>query len=111
VVFGAGGNRDASKRPLMGKIANRYAKKIIVTSDNPRFEEPKNIIDQICEGMREKPIVMENRKEAIVYALETLESNETLVILGKGDEDYQDIKGVKYPFDDRVIVRDWLGLK
>lgn len=111
VVFGAGGNRDASKRPLMGKIANRYAKKIIVTSDNPRFEEPKNIIDQICEGMREKPIVMENRKEAIVYALETLESNETLVILGKGDEDYQDIKGVKYPFDDRAIVRDWLGLK
>ena len=108
VVFGAGGNRDALKRPLMGKIAKRYAKKIIITSDNPRFEEPDEIIAQICAGLPQAPMVISDRKEAIVHALASLGPEETLVILGKGDEDYQEIKGVKHPFDDRQIVRDWL---
>lgn len=108
VVFGAGGDRDALKRPIMGKIASRYAKKVIITSDNPRFEEPSAIIDQICQGLSAGAVVIENRKDAIIYALENLNPKETLVILGKGDEDYQDIKGVKHPFDDRVIVREWL---
>lgn len=108
VVFGAGGNRDATKRPLMGKIASRYAKKIIVTSDNPRFEEPEKIIEQICAGVLKKPTVIVDRKDAITYALSNMSPKETLVILGKGDEDYQEINGIKHPFDDRKIVRDWL---
>jgi UDP-N-acetylmuramoyl-L-alanyl-D-glutamate--2,6-diaminopimelate ligase len=107
VVFGAGGNRDVSKRPLMGKIASRYAKKVIVTSDNPRFEDPNEIITQICSGIPATPTIISNRKEAINYALSSLGPKETLVILGKGDEDYQEINGVKHPFDDRKIVRQW----
>ncbi|MBE0495852.1 MAG: UDP-N-acetylmuramoyl-L-alanyl-D-glutamate--2,6-diaminopimelate ligase [Campylobacterales bacterium] len=109
VVFGAGGNRDATKRPVMGKIAKRFAKRLIVTSDNPRFEDPATIITQILEGVCGDVVVEVDRRTAIETALASLQEGEALMILGKGDEEYQDIAGVKYPYDDRVVVREWFS--
>lgn len=111
LVFGAGGDRDRTKRPKMGAVAQRYAKKIIVTSDNPRSEEPANIIDEILKGMHASPAlhVEMDRHRAIKKALELREGNEIVLLLGKGDENYQEIKGVKYPFDDRIVVRELLA--
>ena len=110
VVFGAGGNRDKEKRPRMGAIAGRYANKIYVTSDNPRDEVPEMILEDILVGLRGKDNVTAcpDRKLAIKLALDALEEGEVLLILGKGDEDYQEVKGVKHPFDDRAIVRELL---
>lgn len=109
VVFGAGGNRDKTKRPKMGKIAEIYAQKIYITSDNPRNERAEDIIDEILGGItnKEKVIVEANRKNAIVTALKDLQSDEILLILGKGDETYQIIGDKKIPFDDRQIVREF----
>jgi len=111
VVFGAGGNRDKEKRPRMGAVAGRYANKIYVTSDNPRDEVPEMILEDILLGLHGKDGVTAtpDRKLAIKMALESLQENEALLILGKGDEDYQEIKGVKHPFDDREVVRELLG--
>lgn len=111
LVFGAGGDRDRAKRPKMGAMAQRYAKKIIVTSDNPRSEEPDAIISEILAGMHESPSlhVKADRLQAITEALAIREKDEVVLILGKGDETYQEIKGVKYPFDDRVVVRELLA--
>ena len=111
VVFGAGGNRDKEKRPRMGAVAGRYANKIYVTSDNPRDEVPEYILEDILVGLHGKDGVTAtpDRKLAIKMALDALEENEVLLILGKGDEDYQEIKGVKHPFDDREVVRELLG--
>lgn len=111
LVFGAGGDRDRAKRPKMGAMAQRYAKKIIVTSDNPRSEEPDAIIREILAGMHESPSlhVKADRLQAITEALAIREKDEVVLILGKGDETYQEIKGVKYPFDDRVVVRELLA--
>jgi len=113
VVFGAGGNRDKSKRPQMGAVARRYAKKIYVTSDNPRDEVPEMILEDILLGLHGKDGVTAtpDRRLAIKMALDRLEEDEVLLILGKGDEDYQEIKGVKHPFDDREVVRELLGIK
>ena len=110
VVFGAGGDRDRNKRPQMGNIANRYAKKVVVTSDNPRSENPDLIIEDIVAGIKDKSSlhVEVDRREAIKYALHVRSENEIVVILGKGDETYQEVKGEKIPFDDRVIVRELL---
>lgn len=107
VVFGAGGNRDKVKRPRMGAVAGRYANKIYVTSDNPRDEVPEMILEDILLGLHGKDHVTAtpDRRLAIKMALDALEENEVLLILGKGDEDYQEIKGVKHPFDDREVVR------
>ena len=107
IVFGAGGDRDKSKRPQMGRIAELYASKIYLTSDNPRTENPQNIIDDILVGIKnkDKVVVDSNRKSAIEMALNELESDEILLILGKGDETYQIIGTQKIPFDDREIVR------
>lgn len=111
VVFGAGGNRDKEKRPRMGAVAGRYANKIYVTSDNPRDEVPEQILEDILVGLLGKDGVTAtpDRRLAIRLALEALEENEVLLILGKGDEDYQEIKGVKHPFDDREVVRELLS--
>ncbi|WP_309499791.1 UDP-N-acetylmuramoyl-L-alanyl-D-glutamate--2,6-diaminopimelate ligase [Sulfurovum sp.] len=113
VVFGAGGNRDKEKRPRMGAAAGRYANKIYVTSDNPRDEVPEMILEDILVGLhgKEHVIATPDRRLAIKMALEALEKNEVLLILGKGDEDYQEIKGVKHHFDDREVVRELLGLE
>jgi len=112
VVFGAGGNRDKEKRPRMGAAAGRYANKIYVTSDNPRDEVPEMILEDILVGLHGKDHVTAtpDRKLAIKMALDALEKNEVLLILGKGDEDYQEIKGVKHPFDDREVVRELLNI-
>ena len=111
VVFGAGGNRDIGKRPRMGAVAGRFATKIYVTSDNPRDEVPEMILEDILVGLRGKEHVVAtpDRKLAIRMALEALEKDEVLLILGKGDEDYQEIKGVKHHFDDREVVRELLS--
>jgi UDP-N-acetylmuramoyl-L-alanyl-D-glutamate--2,6-diaminopimelate ligase len=105
VVFGAGGDRDRRKRVMMGRVANRYAKKIYLTNDNPRNEDPKLIIDDIYQGIseREKVKIILDREEAIKSALKELDKNEILFILGKGDESYQEIGVEKIPFDDRVV--------
>ncbi len=112
-VFGAGGDRDRKKRALMGEIASRFCKKIYITSDNPRNEEPKKIIEEIYEGVveKDKAILIENRKAAIRKAIEDLQKDEVLLILGKGDETYQEINGKKISFDDREIVRELLGIR
>ena len=113
VVFGAGGDRDKTKRPQMGAIVGRYANKIYVTSDNPRSEVPEMILEDILLGLHGKDGITAtpDRRLAIKMALEALEKDEALLILGKGDEEYQEIKGEKYPFDDRVVVRELLGIK
>ena len=110
VVFGAGGNRDKAKRPKMGAVAGRFAKKVYVTSDNPRDEAPEQILEDILVGLRgkENVVATPDRRLAIKMALEDLQDNEVLLILGKGDEIAQEIKGVKYPFDDREVVRELL---
>ena len=112
VVFGAGGDRDRSKRPLMGRVAASLAKKVYVTSDNPRNEDPQLIIDDILSGIEDKSIVTTelNRKKAIEMALDDQEDEEVVVILGKGDESYQIIYDEKLPFDDREVVRELLNL-
>jgi UDP-N-acetylmuramoyl-L-alanyl-D-glutamate--2,6-diaminopimelate ligase len=113
VVFGAGGNRDKEKRPRMGAVAGRFAKKIYVTSDNPRDEVPEMILEDILVGLHGKDHVTAtpDRKLAIKMAIDDLEGDDALLILGKGDEDYQEIKGVKHHFDDREVVRELLNKK
>ncbi len=111
VVFGAGGDRDRSKRPLMGKVAAAYAKKIYLTSDNPRHEDPDAIIAEILSGIsdHENVVVEPNRRAAIKRALEEQEAGEVVVILGKGDETTQIIYDQHLPFDDREVVRSLLA--
>jgi UDP-N-acetylmuramoyl-L-alanyl-D-glutamate--2,6-diaminopimelate ligase len=108
VVFGAGGNRDRTKRVQMGRVANRYGKKIYLTIDNPRDEDPLDIIEDIYEGISKKDIVRiePDRKKAIALAIDELEEEDVLLILGKGDEEFIEIGAEKIPFDDRAIVRE-----
>jgi len=112
VVFGAGGDRDKLKRPLMGRVAASLAKKVYVTTDNPRHEDPDAIVDDILAGIEDKDnvIVELNRKKAIEMALDAQEEDEVVVILGKGDENFQIIYDEKFPFDDREVVRELLNL-
>ncbi len=111
VVFGAGGDRDRSKRPIMGRVASNLAKKIYITSDNPRDEDPDRIIEDILEGIEDKTNVFieVNRKKAIQMALDDQKGDEVVVVLGKGDEAYQIIYDQKLPFDDREVVREILS--
>jgi UDP-N-acetylmuramoyl-L-alanyl-D-glutamate--2,6-diaminopimelate ligase len=112
VVFGAGGDRDTIKRPIMGRVAASLAKRVYITSDNPRHEDPSAIVEDIMSGIEDKQnVVVElNRKKAIEMALDAQEEDEVVVILGKGDEDAQIIYDEKFPFDDRVVVRELLNL-
>lgn len=110
-VFGCGGDRDRSKRPLMGIVACRFSDKVIITSDNPRSEDPVKIIEDIESGIREgfsNYEVISDRKEAITGALERARSGDIVVIAGKGHEDYQIIKDHVLHFDDREVVREIL---
>ena len=108
-VFGCGGNRDEEKRPLMGEIAGKYADFTVITTDNPREESPKKIMKDIEEGIkRTKGLykVIENRKEAIKFAMRIAWKNDTIIIAGKGHETYQLLKGnKKIKFDEREIVK------
>ena len=109
LIFGCGGNRDKEKRSLMGKIAGEYADFSIITSDNPRFEEPYSIIKEIETGIRDKTskyITIQNRYVAIGYGLTHLSQGDVLVIAGKGAENYQDVMGIKLHFNDKETVRD-----
>lgn len=112
VVFGAGGDRDTAKRPAMAKAAEQFADKIIVTSDNPRFEEPESIIQGILNGFESLKNVRNiiNRKDAINTAITEANKEDVVLIAGKGHEDYQDIKGVKHPFDDVIVATEALQL-
>jgi UDP-N-acetylmuramoyl-L-alanyl-D-glutamate--2,6-diaminopimelate ligase len=110
-VFGCGGDRDKTKRPLMGKVAAMYSDQIIITSDNPRSEQPEAILDQIEEGIKptgKKYIKMVDRKEAIVYALSHAKAEDVVLIAGKGHEDYQILKDRIIHFDDSEIVRTFI---
>jgi UDP-N-acetylmuramoyl-L-alanyl-D-glutamate--2,6-diaminopimelate ligase len=109
VVFGAGGDRDKTKRPKMGKVASNLADIVIITNDNPRTEDPDLIISDIVNGIsnHEKIIIEKDRKLAIIKALEMSKEGDIVAILGKGHEDYQIIGDKKYHFDDREIVKDF----
>ena len=105
-VFGCGGDRDATKRPIMGEIAQRLSDIAIVTSDNPRTEEPQKIIDDILVGMKkDNHIVILDRDEAISKAIELAEKNDIILLAGKGHETYQILGRKKIHFDDREIAR------
>ena len=112
-VFGCGGNRDKTKRPEMGAIAAKYSDRIVVTSDNPRFEEPSEIINEIKEGMdlkgRAKSLFITDREEAIRIAILTAQPGAIILVAGKGHENYQIVNGEKRHFDDREIVRKYLS--
>ena len=112
LVFGCGGDRDKGKRPIMGEIAGKMADYSILTSDNPRFEDPMTILNSIEEGIRRTNAeydVIENRREAIRMALETAVGGDIVILAGKGHETYQDIAGVKHPFDEKVVVQELLA--
>ena len=111
VVFGAGGDRDPMKRPLMGGACARLADCLVVTSDNPRSEEPEKIIEQIVKGAKgaRELHVEPDRKKAIEFALAEAGPDDVVIIAGKGHETTQEIKGVKHPFDDREVVRRFGG--
>jgi UDP-N-acetylmuramoyl-L-alanyl-D-glutamate--2,6-diaminopimelate ligase len=107
VVFGAGGDRDRGKRAPMGTVCVRLADVAIVTSDNPRTEDPEKILDDVEVGMRAKPHYREvDRRRAIARALELARPGDTLLLAGKGHETYQVIGTEKQPFDERAIVRE-----
>ena len=112
-VFGCGGNRDGSKRPLMGALARRLAQHVVVTSDNPRHEAPGAIIDAVVAGMRAGPApqVIEDRRAAIAHAVARAQPRDVILLAGKGHEDYQDVAGVKHPFDDAVEARKALAAR
>ncbi len=109
-VCGAGGNRDKGKRPLMAQEAVKQSSRVIITSDNPRFEEPQDIINDMLAGLDQKQmkkvIAIVDRKEAIKTAAMLAQKGDVILIAGKGHEDYQEIKGVKHHFDDREVVRE-----
>jgi UDP-N-acetylmuramoyl-L-alanyl-D-glutamate--2,6-diaminopimelate ligase len=112
VVFGCGGNRDTGKRPLMGSIAERWADRVIVTDDNPRFEDHKVIADEIqagCYTNKVKQIL--DRKQAILYAIENAGRDDCIVIAGKGHEAYQENAGERHPFSDKRIAEEALALR
>ena len=108
-VFGCGGNRDKTKRPVMGRIASELSDKIIITSDNPRNENPFEIINDIKTGITKNNFeVIENREEAIKKAIQSSEEDAVILIAGKGHEDYQEIKGVRNHFSDKEIALKYL---
>lgn len=110
-LFGCGGNRSRDRRFEMGEVSGRLADLTIITSDNPRFEEPQAIMDDIRTGIDKtdgKYVEIIDRKEAIRYAIENGEPGDIIVLAGKGHEDYQEIKGVKYDMDERVLIREVL---
>lgn len=109
VVFGCGGDRDPGKRSLMGGAAERWADRVVVTSDNPRGESPEAIIDDIVQGCQTLVEMEPDRAAAIRYALGAARAGDTLLIAGKGHEDYQEIKGQRLPFSDRQVVEELLA--
>jgi UDP-N-acetylmuramyl-tripeptide synthetase len=113
-LFGCGGNRDKSKRPKMGECAAKIADFTILTSDNPRYEDPLDILSNIEEGYRRysiKYVLIPDREKAIEYALDFLKKDDVLLVAGKGGEDYQEVMGIKYSFNDQDIIEKILEKK
>ena len=113
-VVGAGGNRDKGKRPIMAKEAARLSDRVILTSDNPRFEEPSEILHDMEAGLdteeaRRKALSIVDRRQAIRTAVALAQNGDVVLVAGKGHEDYQEVKGVKHHFDDREEVKEALG--
>jgi UDP-N-acetylmuramoyl-L-alanyl-D-glutamate--2,6-diaminopimelate ligase len=108
-IVGCGGNRDAAKRPVMAEIACKLSDQVILTSDNPRNEDPQLILDQMLQGVRitdrKKVQVIPDRKEAIQKAYAMALPKDIILVAGKGHENYQEIKGTKYPFDDKQVLQ------
>lgn len=109
VVFGCGGDRDRTKRPLMGRIASQYADEIIITNDNPRSEAPESIIDDIAKGLLPHVSVnkIPDRRAAILHALECADQEDIVLVAGKGHESYQQIGKQKFKFSDQAVIKDW----
>nr|WP_276630087.1 cyanophycin synthetase [Terrisporobacter hibernicus] len=110
-VFGCGGNREKEKRPLMGKIAQEYSDIAIITSDNPRYEEPNEIIKDILIGInkeKENYVVIVDRKDAIKEAISRAKEGDVVLIAGKGHENYQIIKDEIVEFDDKLVAKEIL---
>lgn len=109
-VVGAGGNRDKGKRPIMAKEATRQSDRVIITSDNPRFEDPQEIINDMMEELntsdRKKTLTIADRREAIRTACMLAEKGDVILVAGKGHENYQEVKGVKHPFDDKEVLKE-----
>jgi len=109
-IIGCGGNRDAAKRPIMADVASELSTRVIFTSDNPRNEDPEIILDEMQKGVKplhyKKTLRMRDRKEAIKMAVSLAEKGDIILVAGKGHENYQDIKGVKHPFDDKNILTE-----
>lgn len=113
-VCGAGGNRDKGKRPLMAQEAVKQSDRVIITSDNPRFEEPQDIINDMLAGLNtqqmKKVVSIADRREAIKTACMLAKKGDVVLVAGKGHENYQEIKGVKHHFDDREVIREIFGI-
>ena len=113
-VVGCGGDRDKTKRPLMAAVACKYSNKVIFTSDNPRSEDPMQIIKEMQLGVgpaeAKKTLVMEDREEAIKTACMLAREKDIILVAGKGHENYQEIKGVKHPFDDKEVLTRMLKM-
>ena len=109
-VVGAGGNRDKGKRPIMAKEAAKASDRVIITSDNPRFEEPQDIINDMLAGLdaedMRKTLSIADRKEAIRTACMLAEKGDVILVAGKGHENYQEIRGVKHHFDDKEVLKE-----
>ena len=109
-VVGAGGNRDKGKRPLMAQESVKQSDKVVITSDNPRFEEPQDIINDMLAGLTKedmkKVISIVDRKEAIRTACMLAQPGDVILVAGKGHENYQEVKGVKHHFDDKEILKE-----
>ena len=114
-VFGCGGDRDKTKRPEMGAIAAKYSDKVVVTSDNPRSEDPEAIINQVLEGipatLKNKVLAISDRAQAIKTAAMLSSGSDIVLVAGKGHEKYQEIKGEKFPFEDKKVLEDVLSSK
>jgi UDP-N-acetylmuramoyl-L-alanyl-D-glutamate--2,6-diaminopimelate ligase len=113
-IIGCGGNRDKTKRPLMATVACEHSDRVLLTSDNPRNEEPMQIIREMESGVpvnhRRKYVCIADRKEAIKTACSIAEFGDIILVAGKGHEKYQEIEGVKYPFDDKIVLQEMFNL-
>ena len=108
-MFGCGGNRDKEKRPLMGEISGNTADFTIITSDNPRYEEPMDIISEVEKGIlktKGKYIIVQDRTEGIRYAINLAKDGDTILVAGKGAEDYQEILGIKHIYNDKTTIKE-----
>jgi len=113
-VVGCGGDRDTTKRPIMGEVACEHSDKVIFTSDNPRSEDPLEILKEMEKGLgsaaKRKLISVPDRKEAIKIAVSLAKPDDIILVAGKGHEKYQEIKGVKYDFDDKEVLREMFDI-